>query len=95
MALKKKDAETKETLKIEVTRAKELPDVVMFDMTVNGVTIYGCSYKTFERKDGSGEFAKIDFPSRKGNDGKYYKHAYVKLSAEDVTTIEEQLNALI
>ena len=98
MALKKKDAEktaTVATLEIEVTRAKELENVVMFDMIVNGVTVYGCSYKTFERKDGSGEFAKIDFPSRKGNDGKYYKHVYVKLTDKDVENIETQLNALI
>lgn len=98
MALKKKDAEKTATvaaLEIEVTRAKELENVVMFDMIVNGVTVYGCSYKTFERKDGSGEFVKIDFPSRKGNDGKYYKHVYVKLTDKDVENIETQLNALI
>lgn len=94
MALKK-NTETKSELKIEVTRAKELENVVMFDMNVNGVTIYGCSYKTLTRKDNGEEFVKIDFPSRKGNDGKYYKHAFVKLSEADVKTIEEQLNALV
>ena len=80
---------------IKVTRAHELENCVMFDMEVNGVTIYGCSYRTLERKDGSGEFIKIGFPSRKGNDGKYYSQAYFKVTDEIAEDIEAQIGKLI
>lgn len=96
MALKK-NTETKTTPAnvIEVTRAKEFDNVVLFDMKVNGVTIYGCTYKTLTRKDNGEEFVKIGFPQKKGKDDKYYNHAFVKLSDDDIRTIEEQLNALV
>ena len=81
---------------IEVTRVKELENCFMFDAKVNGVMIYGMSYKELQRKDGSGSFVKINFPSRKGNDGKYYNHAYAALSDEDaekiLSEVEKQLN---
>ncbi len=53
MALSKKKTEEKEVInhEIEVTRAKELENVIMFDMKVNDVTIYGCSYRVLTRKD--------------------------------------------
>ena len=93
--LKGKKAENKiESHEIQVIRAKLLDNVIMFDMVVNGVTIYGCSYKTLHRKDNDEEFAKIGFPSRKGKDDKYYNHVYVKLSDEDVETIEKGIEAV-
>jgi hypothetical protein len=92
--LKGKKKETKtESHKIEVLRAKVLENVIMFDMNVNGVTIYGCSYKTLHRKDNDEVFAKIGFPSRKGKDDKYYNHVYVKFSDEDIETIEKGIEA--
>ena len=90
---KKKEAKT-ESHQIEVVRTKLLENVIMFDMTVNGVTIYGCSYKTLHRKDNDEAFAKIGFPSRKGKDDKYYNHVYVKLSDEDIETIEKGIEAI-
>ena len=102
MAIKKK-TETKVTKNQEqeqavdhvigVTRVKELENVIMFDALINGVKIYGMSYREVERKDGSGTFAAIDFPSRKGNDGKWYAHAWVKLSDKDVDAIERGIEA--
>lgn len=82
---------------IEVTRANELKDkdVIMFDMKVNDVTIYGCSYRELQLKDGSGSFAKIGFPSRKGSDDKWYSHAYVKLSDADIDAIEKGIEAVL
>lgn len=80
---------------IKVTRAHELENCVMFDMDVNGVMIYGCNYRTLERKDGSGEFVKIGFPSRKGSDGKYYSQAYFKVTDEIAEDIEAQIDKLI
>ena len=99
MAINKKNTENKKEdaakLNIEVTRAKDLKDknVIMFDMVVNGVTIYGCSYKEINFKDKEGSFVKIGFPSRKGADDKYYNHCYVKLSDEDITNIERGIEA--
>ena len=96
MAISKKVTdEKKQALSIEVTRANEIKgkDVIMFDMVVNGVTIYGCSYREIERKDGSGSFASIGFPSRKGSDDKWYKHAYVKLEESDIDAIEKGIEA--
>lgn len=86
-----------EKLHIEVTRAKDLIDknVIMFDMIVNGVTIYGCSYREMKYKDKEGTFAKVGFPSRKGPDDKYYNHCYVKLTDDDITEIERGIEAKI
>ena len=98
MAIKKSnkaEEEAKQTYHIEVTRAKELDNCIMFDMTVNGVQIYGCSYRTLSRKDGSGDFAKIGFPSRKGKDNKYYNECYFKITDELVDVIEKGIEALI
>lgn len=71
--------ETKNT--IEVVRAKQFDNGIVFDMLVNGVTIYGC--RLVEGKKGT----FVSFPSKKGKDGKYYSHAYVKLSQEDTDFI--------
>jgi len=103
MAIKKK-TETKVTKNqeqeqavdhaISVTRAKELENVIMFDMEINGIKVYGMNYKTMQRQDGT-EFAAIGWPSRKGNDGKWYTHCWCKLSDKDVESIEKGIEALI
>ena len=95
MAISKKKTEEKEVInhEIEVTRAKELENVIMFDMKVNDVTIYGCSYRMLTRKDTGEEFGKVGFPSKKSGDN-YYNHAFVKLSSADVENIEKQLEKL-
>lgn len=74
---------------LKVLRATEFEDNIFFDMEVNGVTIYGCRY--VEGKNG--DF--IAFPSKKGKDGKYYKHAYVELDEAMVSLIDEQLDGLL
>ena len=80
----------------KVTRVRETSKgAIFFDMEVNGVTIYGCSYRELERKDGSGSFAKIGFPSKKGKDDKYYNEAYFPVSDDDIASIEKQIEALI
>ena len=93
----KKNAESKETEKkvaqdhqITIGRAKELKgDRIIFDMTVNDVTIYGCVYAVLKRKSDGEEFVKINFPSRKGSDDMYYNEAYVFLSENDIAAIEK------
>lgn len=63
---------------------------VFFTLTLNGVSINNCC--VVEGKDG--DF--ISFPSRKGNDGKYYRHVYAKISPEDskaiLTKVEKEVN---
>lgn len=102
MALKKKSevaankAETTVNYDIKVTRAKDLENgTVMFDMIVNGVQINGCSYRTLSRKDGSGDFVKIGFPSRKGSDDKYYNQVYFKVDDDIIEQIENGINELL
>ena len=100
MAIKRNNTENQKEKKqavdheITVTRVKDLPDknVIMFDMIVNGVTIYGCSYRTLKNKSTGEEFGKIGFPSRKSGDA-YYNHVYVGLSPADVECIEKQIEA--
>lgn len=63
---------------------------VRFALTVNEVTVYGCN--VVEGKNG--DF--ISFPSYKGKDGNYYKHAYIPLTdkeQEDILLdVEKELN---
>lgn len=65
-------------------------DRVRFALTVNGVTVYGCNVVEGE----NGDF--ISFPSYKGKDEKYYKHAYIPLTdkeQEDILLdVEKELN---
>lgn len=98
MAIQRKaKAEAQATqFEVEVTRAKELDNgTIMFDMVVNGVSVYGCSYKTLKRKDNGEEFAKIGFPSRKGSDGKYYNQAYFKIDEDTLKHIEKAIEAAL
>ena len=64
---------------------------VFFSLTLNGVSINNC--RVVEGKDG--DF--IGFPSRKGNDGKYYKHVYANISPEDskkiLDEVEKEVNS--
>ena len=86
--MKKKES-NEVSVNAKVTRANQVGETVFFDMEVNGVTIYGC--KVVEGS--KGDF--ISFPSHKGKDGKYYNHAWVKLtdeqSKEIIAQVEEAL----
>lgn len=92
--MKKKETQSREVVEVrefEVKNVNQYKDIVFFNLTINGVTIYGCRCV----EGANGDF--IAFPSKKGNDGKYYNHAYVALSDEDTKKIldevEKQLNA--
>lgn len=58
---------------------------VFFTLILNGVSINDC--RVVEGKDG--DF--IGFPARKGNDGKYYNHAYANISPEDSESILDRV----
>ena len=71
---------------MEVTRAMAFENGgVVFDIIINGVSIYNC--RVVEGKNG--DF--ISFPSHKGKDGKYYSHAYIKLTEDDQLDIVSQV----
>ena len=91
MAIKRAEKKVDDVEKnIEVANVKEWSDNnITFTLIVNGVSIYGC--RIVEGKNG--DF--VSFPSRKGNDGKYYAHAYIKLSTQDVDTIESLISTML
>lgn len=62
--------------------------VVTTTLTLNGITIY--NVRIMQTHDGNHEF--LAFPSRKGNDGKYYPYVYVSLSDEDTAKIIEAID---
>lgn len=71
---------------VNVTRATAFDNGgVVFDMVINGVTIYGCRVVEGKNSD------FISFPSRLGKDNKYYNHAYIKLTNEDTKNIISQV----
>ena len=91
----KKEAADERSYEVKVTRAKDIEKCIMFDMEVNGVAIYGCSYRELQRKDGSGSFPKVNFPQRKGSDGNYYNYAWFKISDEIMDVIEKGIEAVL
>ena len=83
------------TYDVKVTRAKEINDnSVVFDMVVNGVTIYGCWYREGTSKKGD-EYQMISFPSHKGGDDKYYNHCWFKIEDDVKADIIDQLQKLV
>ena len=81
--MKKPEKKTESAVQsVEVVRAKSFDNGgVVFDVIINGVSIYNC--RVVEGKNG--DF--ISFPARKGSDGNYYSHAYIKLTDEDTQKI--------
>ena len=80
---KAKERETIEVINYNIKRAIECKNgAILFDLELNGVCIYGCHIA--ESRDGN-EF--IGFPSRKGNDDKYYYVAWAPLSEDDTADI--------
>lgn len=99
MAIAKKSNNNEQTYTVNVTRAKDFTKdggktVIGFDMTVNGIQIYGCWYRVATNKQGE-DFASVSFPSHKGADDKYYNYAWFNISETVLTAIEKQIEALI
>lgn len=79
---------------VKVTRAKETKEgQVVFDMIVNGITIYGCWYRE-GTKDGQ-DYTMISFPSHKAENGNYYNHCWFKIEDDVKANIIEQLQKLV
>ena len=80
---------------VKVTRAKEVKEgQVVFDMTVNGVTIYGCWYREGKSKAGE-DYQIISFPSQKADNGKYYNHCWFKIEDSLKEDIVAQLQKMV
>ena len=86
--MKKKEVNNVE-IDAKVIRANQVNDTVYFDVTINGVTIYGCRVV----EGSKGDF--VSFPSHKGKDGKFYNHAWVKLSDDDTAAIVKQVEEML
>ena len=87
---KSKKGEELKTDSFSVNRVHQFDNGgVTFDMTVNGITIYGCRVE--ETKDG--DF--IGLPQRKGNDGKCYSIVWAKFSEEDKKDILAEVENLL
>lgn len=103
MAVKRKNQENTQTQEntnkerkdvvesLEVTRAKDFGKFISFDMIVNGITIYGCIYKTYTDKSTGEEKGMVSFPSRKGSDGKWYSYAYFWITDGVLEHIERSI----
>ena len=90
----KKENESVSGYDVKVTRAKEIKDgQVVFDMVVNGVTIYGCWYR--EGNKNGKDYTMISFPSQKGSNENYYNHCWFKIENVVKANIIEQLQSLV
>ena len=79
---------------VVVTRAKDFDTSVSFDMEVNGVTIYGCTYREGKSKADK-DYAFISFPQKKDKNGKYWNEVYFKIDEELQNDIVAQIEKLI
>ena len=76
---------------ISIDRANEIKDgVVMFDLTVGHIKIYGMSMRHMTNNDGQ-EWDAISFPARKADNGKYYDIAWFPMSAELKAQVAEKV----
>lgn len=67
---------------------------VGFDMTVNGIKLYGLVYMEGKKKDGS-EYSFISFPSRKDEQENYWNHFWMPISKEWQDEIVAKLEEMV
>lgn len=78
---------------IEVKRAHAIKNgVVAIDLVINDVFIYGCFFRRGFKDDKV--WRLVSFPQYKRGD-KYYDHAWVGLTKDDLLAIELQINELL
>jgi len=71
---------------IEIQRPRRLESGnIAFNLKICGITIYGCIFTWSANR----ECWFVSFPSRKGNDGKYYNYAFVPFTDADNKKIED------
>lgn len=92
---KKPDFIRLESFEIRKAREVKLENGRMLniaDVTINGVTVYGCRAVTYKAQDGT-EKDFLAWPEEKGKDGVYYKRAYAPLSDADQQAICDAIYA--
>ena len=72
------------------TKSKKIDTSIGFTMVVKGIKIYGCVYNE-GNVETDNEWHAINFPSRAGNDGKYYNHVWFPISKKLTEDIAELL----
>lgn len=92
--VKKNEAKNNIEYNVEVLRVREVNNAYTLDINVNGVTIYGCWYRTYTDKEGN-ERGFVAFPSHKGNDEKYYNHCWFPMNEKVLESIEKQMNSML
>lgn len=96
-AAAKTESKPKASYTVEVTRvhdfSKDGKTVISFDMKVNGISVYGCTYREGE-KNGK-EWQLVSFPQRKGSDDKYYDIVWMPMSKEQIANIAEQIEQML
>lgn len=89
--------EAKRNFEVKVIRAKELKgkQTAMFDMEVNGVTIYGLALHE-NKKDDKVTYS-VTFPSTqdKADPKKYWKICYFPITSELISDIAKQVGEKI
>lgn len=75
---------------IHVTRAFEGKYGTIFDMTLNGVKVYGC--RVCETRDGE---PFVGWPQKQGKDGNFYAHAWAYLEEDQTSEIMDQIAATL
>lgn len=67
---------------------------IMFNMVLNGITIYGCFLKSY--KDENGDIMEfIAKPSTKNKNGNYYDVVNFPVSEDLFRNIRNQINSLL
>lgn len=87
--------EIKRNFEVIKARTTKNENIVMFDMKINDVAIYGMMLKHVVRESDGKEFEIISFPSYQGTNGNYYNHVYYDLSQTDRDLIIGMVKSLI
>lgn len=91
MALKNNNA-AKEQYNVKVERAHRFDNgSIAIDLKVNGVNIYGATYRV--KKDSDEGF--ISFPARKGSNDQWYNYCWFPVSPVQLADIEDQIDSLL
>lgn len=72
-----------------VRRAVQFDKDVLFDLTIDDFTIYGCRVVEGKNSD------FISLPSRKGKDGKYWGIVYKRFSQDETSLILDMVSAAL
>ena len=76
---------------VNVTHVRKKEKKILFDLSVNGISIYNMVYREYKNNDGE-EGVIIAFPSFKGENNKYYNHVWFPVSNDLKNQIIEAIS---